>query len=162
MSGELRESIQRMWHHSVWADRLLFDALCKASNAEAWKEYSHVVGAEETWLSRLEKRASRAAIWPELDRDQAASLREAVVTGYQKYLSELDESGLAQMIEYTNSAGLEFQSLCADILIHVALHGQYHRGRINLLLRQSDAERAPVDYIAFVRGSAAATTTSSR
>lgn len=163
MSVELLSSIRRMWGHCVWADRLVFDTLDKSPNAEdAWTEYSHVIGAEETWLSRLERRDSRAAIWPKIDRDQVASLREAVVSGYGNYLDALDESALAQMIEYRNSAGRTFQSLCSDILIHVALHGQYHRGKINLLLRQAGAEPSPVDYIAFVRGSGAATTPGSR
>lgn len=163
MIVELLTSIRRMWHHCVWADRLLFDTLEKSPNAEgAWTEYSHVMGAEETWLSRMETRDARAAIWPKLDRDQVASLREAVVTGYANYLGLLDESALAQMIEYKNSAGRTFETSCADILIHVALHGQYHRGKINLLLRQAGAEPSPVDYIAFVRGSAAATTPGAR
>jgi len=163
MSVGLLSSIQRMWDHCAWADRLLFDALDKVSDRDAaWTEYSHIIGAEETWLSRLEQRPPRAAIWPKLDRHEVASLRDAVVDGYKNYLNSLDESGLEQSIEYTNSAGVKFRTACADILIHVALHGQYHRGKINLLLRQSDAEPSPVDYIAFVRGVAAATPPASR
>jgi uncharacterized damage-inducible protein DinB len=38
------------------------------------------------------------------------------------------------------------------------LHGQYHRGKINLLLRQAGLAPAPVDFISFVRGVPAATT----
>jgi uncharacterized damage-inducible protein DinB len=38
------------------------------------------------------------------------------------------------------------------------LHGQYHRGKINVLLRQSGAEPVLVDYIGYVRGAAAAVT----
>ena len=159
MKVNLLTSIRRMWDHSVWADGLVFNTLGNAHDAEAaWTEYSHIIGAEETWLSRLEKRAPRAAIWPKLDRHEVALLRESVVNGYANYLNALDEAALAQTIEYTNSAGRTFQTPCADILIHVALHGQYHRGKINLLLRQSGAEPLPVDYIAFVRGAAAATT----
>ena len=163
MIVELLTSIRRMWDHCAWADRLLFDTLDKVPNVDAaWIEYSHILGAEETWLSRLEGRDSRSAIWPKLDPDQVASLRESVVSGYASYLNSLDESALMQMIDYTNSAGRSFQTMCADILTHVALHGQYHRGKINLLLRQSGAEPSAVDYIAFVRGSAAATTPGSR
>jgi uncharacterized damage-inducible protein DinB len=163
MSVDLLNSIRKMWDHCAWADRLLFDALNKASDAEsAWTEYSHILGAEETWLSRLEKRPARAAIWPNLTRHETASLREAVVSGYASYLKTLEESALTQKIEYTNSAGRTFETSRADILVHVALHGQYHRGKINLLLRQSGAEPLAVDYIAFVRGIEAATTPVSR
>ena len=95
-------------------------------------------------------------IWPVLDPAEIAALRADVVVGYAKYLSRLDEPALAEPIEYTNSAGLTFQTACGDILIHVALHGQYHRGKINLLLRQAGADPAPADYIGYVRGTPAA------
>ena len=163
MSADLLNSIRRMWDHSAWADRLLYDALAGSTRAAAaWVEYSHILGAEETWLARLEGRASRAAVGPKLERDQIASLRDHVVKGYESYLQSLDESALSASIEYTNSAGKTFQTACADILLHVALHGQYHRGKINVLLRESGGEPVPVDYIGFVRGVPAATTAGSR
>jgi uncharacterized damage-inducible protein DinB len=163
MSADLLNAIRRMWEHSAWADALLFDALAASARAgAAWVEYSHILGAEETWLSRLEGRQSRSAVWPKLEREQIASLRDQVVLGYETYLKTLDEPALSGSIEYTTSAGMTFQTRCADILVHVALHGQYHRGKINLLLRESGGEPAPVDYIGFVRGVPAATTVVSR
>ncbi len=158
MTTDLLTSIRRMWDHCAWADRLLYDALAGSSRVAAgWVEYSHILGAEETWLSRLEGRAPRAAEWPKLERDQIVALRDHVAHGYETYLERLDESALSTSIEYTNSAGKTFQTPCADILLRVALHGQYHRGKINLLLRESGGEPVPVDYIAFVRGVPAAT-----
>ena len=47
-------------------------------------------------------------------------------------------------------------------LLHVPLHGQYHRGKINLLLRQAGRQPAPTDYITFVRGVSAATEEAAR
>ena len=44
----------------------------------------------------------------------------------------------------------------------MALHGQYHRGKVNLLLRQGGHAPAPVDYVAFVRGVPAATEVTAR
>jgi uncharacterized damage-inducible protein DinB len=105
----------------------------------------------------MEGRAPRAAVWPKLERGQISALRDHVVHGYETHLDRLDGSTLSTSIEYTNSAGKTFQTPCADILLHVALHGQYHRGKINLLLRESGGEPVPVDYIAFVRGVPAAT-----
>ena len=43
-------------------------------------------------------------------------------------------------------------------MMHVALHGQYHRGKVNLLLRQEGLPPVPPDFIAWVRGVPAATT----
>ena len=62
-----------------------------------------------------------------------------------------------RMVDYRNSAGISFSTSAGDILFHVMLHGQYHRGKVNLLLRQSGFPPVPTDYIAFVRGVPAAT-----
>jgi uncharacterized damage-inducible protein DinB len=46
-----------------------------------------------------------------------------------------------------------------DMLLHVALHGAYHRGQIALLVRAGGSTPSPTDYIAFIRGAPAATRT---
>jgi uncharacterized damage-inducible protein DinB len=159
MSSQLTDSIRRLWAHMKWADELILQALRSAGNNDnAWREYAHILAAEETWLSRLEGRAAITRIWPELDPAQVESLRTQVVNEYDDYIGQIDEAELARLVEYTNSAGTAFRTSCDDILIHVALHGQYHRGKINVYLRESGGKPMPVDYIAYVRGTPAAIT----
>ncbi|WP_244563156.1 DinB family protein [Paenibacillus uliginis] len=52
---------------------------------------------------------------------------------------------------YTNSSGKEFMTSIRDILTHVALHGQYHRGQINSRFRADGIDPVNMDYITFVR-----------
>ncbi|HEU5359182.1 MAG TPA: DinB family protein, partial [Gemmatimonadales bacterium] len=59
-------------------------------------------------------------------------------------------------VTYRNSAGLEFTSTVEDILLHVALHGAYHRGQVARALREGGAVPNATDYIAFIRGAPAA------
>ena len=151
--------IRQSLAHSAWADAKLFAALENTpQHTTAWREYNHVLGAAEVWLARLERRAASVGVWPVLGLDQADALREAVAKGYERFTSGLDSGALADVVEYTNSAGQTFHTAIGDILLHVALHGQYHRGKINLLLRQNATEPAPADYISFVRGVPAAVT----
>jgi len=155
----LIEKIRQVWDHVFWADRRLLEALLSAEglDPEVVRECAHVLGAEEIWLSRLEGRASRAAVWPELSLEEVEKLAEETHAAYGVYLAELDEADLAREVTYENSAGKGFTNSIGDILLHTALHGQYHRGKINLLLRQAGHEPAPADYIAFIRGAPAAT-----
>ena len=154
------EQLRRLWAHAEWADGLLLAALEQQPNppAEALREYAHILGAEETWLSRLEGRPARAAVWPEPTPEAVGELARAVRAGYGAYLTSLAESQLDRGVAYVNSAGLAFTTPAVDILLQVMLHGQYHRGKINLLLRQAGLAPAPVDFISFVRGVPAATT----
>ena len=100
-------------------------------------------------LARLEKRPPRADVWPGASIDQIEALLNETSACYAEYLASLSAAALDTMISYTNSAGKEFTSSVGDILLYVALHGQYHRGQVNLLLRDSSLEPAPTDYIAF-------------
>ena len=71
---------------------------------------------------------------------------------------QLRDEHLTRLVAYMTSQGRSFETAIGDILLHVALHSQYHRGKVNLLLRQSSAAPAPVDFIGFVRGVPAART----
>ena len=154
------ELIRRMWAHAAWADATLLAALTRGLTvpADAWREYAHVLGAEAVWLARLEQRASPVPVWPTLTSDEVTALRGSVAAGYDAYLARLDAASLLESFSYRNSTGQEFTSVVHDVLVHVALHGQYHRGKINLLLRQGHCEPGPADYITFVRGVPAAVT----
>jgi uncharacterized damage-inducible protein DinB len=160
--------IRRMWDHVFDADARIaravhsaFSASDAATDADlqgAMRELAHIVGAEETWLARIEGRSARLAVWPEIPLEALTGELERVHTGYRTLLDSLTDNDLVQPVKYTNSAGQEFTNGRDDILMHAALHSQYHRGKVNQLLRRSGALVAPVDFIAFVRGAPAAVT----
>ena len=151
--------IRRMWEHCQWADAVLFTAVrSRPEDSEVWREYAHILGAEAVWIARLERRVSQVPVWPTLAVDDAEQLRAAVITGYEAYIGALDEATLSDAVTYRNSQGAEFTTVAGDILMQVLLHGQYHRGKINLMLRQAHDEPVPTDYIAFARGVPAAVT----
>jgi uncharacterized damage-inducible protein DinB len=158
------DHLRRLMDHMAWADRRLGDAFAAVppgANVEKLLEvYAHVLGAEEVWLSRLEGRPARAAVWPQLGLEDCAKLARDLREGYATFLARLSPTDLARPIAYKSSAGVAFVSTIEDILLHVALHGSYHRGQIAARMREQGLEPAASDYIAFVRGAPAATRTS--
>ena len=150
-----------MFAHLRWADERTLTALRgappPADCAKALEIYGHVLGAEQVWLARLRQAPATVAVWPRLDLDGCARLAQESHAGYSALLAELAPADLSREVPYTNSAGVGFRSTVQDILIHVAMHGSYHRGQVALLLRQAGAEPTATDYIAFVRGAPAAT-----
>jgi uncharacterized damage-inducible protein DinB len=109
-------------------------------------------------LARLSGRRPDVAVWPSLSLDDAATLAERNANDFDALLSSLSSHASDRTIVYRNSAGREFADTVEDILLHVALHGSYHRGQVSLVIRGGGGEPAPTDYIAFVRGVPAART----
>ena len=152
------EPFRRLLRHMLWADERVADALDEAvgDHDEAREIYAHVLGAEQVWLART-LGAEQGPVWPDPDPGALDDLREEIREGYASLVSALTDEELDLPIAYVNSAGDAFESTVEDILLHVFLHGAYHRGQIALLLREEGDEPVPTDYIALRRGAAAAT-----
>ena len=152
------EYLKNLFEHLYWADALLQKALPGYSESTSLllNEFSHTIAAEEIWLARLTAREARCSVWPSYQQLTSSNLVEETHQGYREYLDQLKAEKLEQAVSYVNSAGQSFATKISDILLHVCLHGQYHRGKVNQLLREHDFPPAPVDYIAFVRGVPAA------
>jgi len=156
----MTDHLIRLFDHNRWADERAIGALRDAEAAgtpvpRALALLAHVIGAEAVWLARLEERPSDVAVWPTLTLDECQALARRTHEGLRT-LAELETQAAERLVQYRNSAGAAFESHISDVLLHVALHGAYHRGQIALLVRDAGAEPAPSDYIAFVRGAAAA------
>jgi len=159
MTGAALDHLGRLYAHLRWADALTVRSLREAEHApaRALELLAHVVAVAEVWLSRIEGRPASVPVWPQLDLDGCERVAAPTHEELARLRASLDEAGLARLVHYRNSAGLEFDSRVDDILLHVAMHGAWHRGQIATLLRAAGDEPAPSDYIAFVRGVPAAT-----
>jgi uncharacterized damage-inducible protein DinB len=155
----LLEQLRRMFEHAEWANSRVIAALERETSVggDIAELFAHVLGAEEVWLSRLEGRPSALAVWPTLSVSELSAAATATAAGYRAYLDRLTPDDLAREVAYTNSVGQAFQTPIVDILTHVAMHGSYHRGQVALRIRREGGTPAPTDFIAFVRGIAAAT-----
>jgi len=151
--------LDRLFAHLTWADRRVLTSLQEATAPppRALELYAHVLAAEHVWLARLTAKVPVHPVWPDLTLLECAALSARNEALYGEFLRGLDATALARDVAYVNSAGQPFTSKVEDILLHVCLHGTYHRGQVALLLRQAGEPPLPTDFIAFVRGAPAAT-----
>ncbi|HSJ25338.1 MAG TPA: DinB family protein [Longimicrobiales bacterium] len=145
----------RLFEHMFWADtRILemLDAEPGACTDEALTLFSHVLGSERVWLLRLTGGDSSAQpVWPDLPLPRLHALAASNAEGYGQFLAGLGEGDDGVDIVYSNSQGVPFRNAIGDILLHVALHGSYHRGQIARAVRAAGYEPVKTDYIAFAR-----------
>ncbi|WP_141995144.1 DinB family protein [Bacillus sp. B4EP4a] len=148
------ENIQKMYEHLNWANQRILETLqsIEDKNQEVSRLFSHILLAEKVWMTRLRGLdSSRLPIWSEVDIEVCAELVMQNKESLTTFLTNLSNTDLDKLISYTNSKGKEFKNSVRDILTHVALHGQYHRGQINSRLRADGFEPVNIDFITFVR-----------
>lgn len=152
-------TLVRLLSHLEWADRRVHSALARAGvpASAAMALYAHVLAAEALWIARLRDEPPTVPVWPALGLDDAHALSERTIEDLRTIVWRLEPPDLDRLVTYRTSAGDEFQSRVEDILLHLALHGTYHRGQVAMALRGAGLVPEPTDFIFFVRGSPAAT-----
>jgi uncharacterized damage-inducible protein DinB len=145
--------IRRLYDHVWWADDVVLERLRSVSPvpARSMRLLAHVIGAELLWLDRIEGGPVSAAVWPDVDVERCDALLRTSHRRYEAFVAGLDAERLARRIRYTNTAGRTFDSGLEDILVHVAMHGAYHRGQVAQELRRDGHEPVTTDFIAWVR-----------
>jgi uncharacterized damage-inducible protein DinB len=148
------ETIQSMFKHVHWGNQRILETLQNGpvENKQVKNLFSHILHAENVWFTRLMGAdSSHLPIWAEVSLESCVEMVNQNNHNYAEFLSNLSKTDLDQAVSYKNSKGTVFQNTIREILTHVALHGQYHRGQINQLLRIADLEPINVDFITFKR-----------
>lgn len=145
-----------------WRRLLAYDGW---ANEEAWRSLrtlpappdssvallSHIVAAEWLWLGRMAHDVKKVAVWPSLTLNQCADELRDLRFAWDSFFEQVLPDRLGSSFEYTNSRGERFTSTVQDILMHVILHGEHHRGQIARQVREAGGEPAYTDFIHAVR-----------
>jgi len=153
VAGDMR-TIRNMVEHSQWANRRLLDGLItyRTVNVQTKQIIAHIVQSELVWLTRLKGNDSTGIeLWPQLELTACVAISDANKAAYESFLAKIQKDDLDQKISYRNQTGKQYDTSISEILTHVALHSQYHRGQINILLREDGMEPVNVDMITYVR-----------
>lgn len=158
----MSEILPQLFQHLKWADERVHSSLVDAANPppHTLVLLAHIVAAEHVWLSRIRGERPQVPVWPQLSLAQCAELGARNANEFLELVESVDETALDSGITYRTSAGDQFTTSMRDILIHVALHGTYHRGQIAAAVRAGGDTPASTDYIQLVRGVPAAQRTS--
>lgn len=113
------------------------DCIFKAHLLGIPHQYSSPNPAEPATLTELRQRVNAVDEW------------------YLEYARNADERVLAEALDVTFTDGQQQVLTRSDILLHVSLHGAYHRGNAGILLRIVGTEPLPDRFTSYLRAHAA-------
>ena len=128
-----------------WADRGLYDAVGqnfdRLSREEAFimlRVLDHIHVVDRIFQHHLQGlphtfQAARSQEMPELEA-LADSARE-VDDWYASYVGDLSENDFEQPVDFVFTSGKPARMRRGEIILHVCLHGTYHRGNAGAVLQ---------------------------
>jgi uncharacterized damage-inducible protein DinB/putative sterol carrier protein len=138
-------TLERIFTYKAKANDEILAAMRQFDEASPAKEIavrvlSHTYAVDQIFAANL-RRAEHGYTSP--NPSQAPSLEElsaAVKTSdqwYLDYVSRLDQARLAERIDFTFTDGLPGRMSREEMLMHVTVHGEYHRGQISLIMMEN-------------------------
>ena len=143
--------------HMRWADNVVGVALLssvrqanRTRGADPVLVFAHIAATEHLWYSRIRATPTELAVWPDITVTESRAIAERQADLFDGLVAGGGDD-LDRLVSYRNSAGRDFQNSVRDIVIHVTMHGSYHRGQIARLVRASGGEPPYTDYIQYRR-----------
>jgi uncharacterized damage-inducible protein DinB len=150
----MKETIARLLDHLVWADRTVLENLGRPPlpDEKTIGVFAHVLAAERLWIERIRGRGpSVIAVWPKLTLGECSALAAANHQALQEMLETGSAVKFSATISYASSRGGRFTNSVGDVLLHLAMHGSYHRGQVAAAVRAGGGEPVNTDFIHYMR-----------
>ena len=143
--------------HMRWADDIVGLSLSSTVRqsdrtrvADPVSLFAHIAATEHLWYSRIRGTPTELAVWPEITVTESRAIAQRHADLFEEIVAGGGDD-LDRLVSYRNSAGRDFRNSVRDIVIHVTMHGSYHRGQIARLVRASGGEPPYTDYIQYRR-----------
>jgi uncharacterized damage-inducible protein DinB len=145
--------LAELFRYDAWANHRLLESLQQPNTPpKALELFAHILAGQEVWLARLAGLdSSQVQVWPKLTLTDCEEGQRRLERALDQYLRTVSAEALEQPITYRTTAGKEYRNTPRQILTHLALHGQHHRGQIASYLREAGFTPVPTDLIALYR-----------
>jgi len=140
-------AIQSLFAYKAWANAELFTALGQLAPAHAEplhtciRTLNHIYVVDRLFRARLAGEPAPFHATNTKETPTLAQLRadvEATDAWYVDYTARLTDATLAQVLDFTFADGDAGRMSVEEILLHVSLHGGYHRGNVGQVLKSID------------------------
>ncbi len=158
-------TLERVFSYKAKANNEMLAAMRQFDDALPAKEIavrvlSHTYAVDRIFAANL-RQAEHGYTSP--NPSQAPSLEDLSAAikisdqWYLDYVSRLDQAQLAERIDFTFTDGLPGRMSREEMLMHVTVHGEYHRGQIGLIMMQNSITPPGDGFTSFLHKAEAST-----
>lgn len=157
--------------YHYWANEVLFRSLDVLPHSKlaaneglffgsALNTLNHILVGTRIWFGRLRHDDPKHLRLDEVLQTDWGELKQALhgeLRAVQAWLARQSEAVFEGELAYTNIRGEPFRTQVAEVLTHMFLHIQHHRGQVSVAATRLGAPSPEMDYIFWCRAKAAGT-----
>ena len=140
---------RRLLDFDHWANLETLSAVSaivgRVPRSVAW--LAHIMAAKRVWYARVAGTRMPHQVNPALTLDETRGELDVARDEWQRLLAESTDASLGQVVRYANTRGRWFECTLGDIVTHLPLHGQHHRGQIAADIRAAGGTPPVIDFI---------------
>jgi uncharacterized damage-inducible protein DinB len=150
--SEMKDHLALLLSHEFWANERIIHTMrsLEVTPPKAIELFDHILGAHDNWLARLKDEQPHLSIWDNHAHDnEYVSQAKHFFVQWMEMIDAHDPMSFS--ISYQNSRGEAFSNTLYEIVVHLCLHSQYHRGQIVSAIRPHISAIPSMDMIAYMR-----------
>jgi uncharacterized damage-inducible protein DinB len=147
---------RRMMAFDHWGNMVSLEAAAPvaATVPASMRWLNHILGAKRVWLARVAGGDPPFSVNPTFSADELRRQFDTARDGWAAFLDTQTDADIQRVIAYRNLKDQPMVSTLGDILAHLPIHGQHHRGQINADLRAAGVSPPTIDFIHAARSGA--------
>lgn len=144
----------KLFEYELWANKKIFMYLeNNLTSKEILDIFSHMVADMKPWIMMLTKQSVPDNIdcLPSWDIQQCRIELADMDDKMGQYLSSVTNTELENKVDSLKSRGQIFTHTVTQVLTQMAIHSQYHRGQIEMLIKKETGIYLPTSYMPYLR-----------
>jgi uncharacterized damage-inducible protein DinB len=143
--------LTKLLNHELWGNLKVLEAArsCDTLPDRAMILIAHMTASQHIWISRIAGQPHSMSVFPVLSIDDCEALFRQHHTQLMAWAK--DAEALQRIVAYQTTTGSSYENTVEELITHLCLHAQYHRGQINQLIKPIATTTHDVDYIQYLR-----------
>ncbi len=144
---------QQLFSYEKWANAqvLAHLQLLESLPQRCHEIFSHLIAAQAIWYSRITDTEAALSVWETLPKTEWEGQLQTHQAEWETFLEDCSDGDFLRVVSYQNSQGVSFQNTLGEIVTHLCMHGTYHRGQLNVLIKPIAKALPATDFIFFAR-----------
>ena len=143
-----RIKLSELFAHEKWANKELLRAAGVNPSEGFIDLISRIIHSQNFWIDRLnDKKNSNYSS----EAIELSVMSDRIEDNYEEILQIVKLKNYEENVKYKNSKGEEYSNSTIDILMHLLLHSQYHRGQMAVNIKSEGHDVPRTDYISYKR-----------